>query len=268
MPREDESAGLKLDVWNEAFLNAIGEKGILSGDDLDCLYECMPDIIQAHFTTQIFRTRTEMEISVLNDVMFPTPDAKYWQAVREMNVHVENLFLLIFDYGQKLLDADLLDHEIAFEKMSEGLPYEAVIKQRKKALELMKLKFELFMMQREAHHRIREIAEWSSIQNKLRPRLVCDDRDVDAHQLVSYSVRFLKEAYAASRSGSGLGVEAMRNLIAHVETALRLARVRGVEEKIFEECEKTPDLMDFLVKSGIVKRKGSVKLKGGMKCKL
>ena len=35
---------------------------------------------------QMFRTKTEMEFSVLNDAKYPTNAAKYWQCVREQNL--------------------------------------------------------------------------------------------------------------------------------------------------------------------------------------
>jgi len=43
---------------------------------------------------QVFRTETEMRFSVLNDMKYPTPAAKYWQCVREQNVYLENLMSL------------------------------------------------------------------------------------------------------------------------------------------------------------------------------
>ena len=46
---------------------------------------------------QMFRTKTEMEFSVLNDAKYPTNAAKYWQCVREQNTHMENLMHLSFD---------------------------------------------------------------------------------------------------------------------------------------------------------------------------
>ena len=35
---------------------------------------------------QVYRTETEMRLSVLNDAKHPTPAAKYWQSVREQSV--------------------------------------------------------------------------------------------------------------------------------------------------------------------------------------
>src|SRR6056300_996898 len=46
---------------------------------------------------QIFRTETEMRISVLNDGKHPTQASKYWQSVREQNAMFEALMGLSFD---------------------------------------------------------------------------------------------------------------------------------------------------------------------------
>ena len=40
---------------------------------------------------QIFRTETEMRMSVLQDYKYPTKASKYWQCVREQNVFLEQL---------------------------------------------------------------------------------------------------------------------------------------------------------------------------------
>jgi hypothetical protein len=46
---------------------------------------------------QIFRTETEMRVSVLNDAKHPTPASKYWQSVREMSAHFDAMMNLSFD---------------------------------------------------------------------------------------------------------------------------------------------------------------------------
>jgi|GEM_PF-2383005 len=233
--------------WNEQYLAELGERGMLAPGDLELLSGCMPAMVQAHYTTQVFRTRTEMEVSVLNDIIFPTPDAKYWQAVREMAVFVENLFMLSFTYRQKLLDLEELD--AALKEAGPGS-----LEARRKALEVEKARYELLLMQREAHHRIREIGEWKEIQDGLRPSLACGDREVDDHQLVSYGVRFIKELYEAVRTRQPQGMESMRNVLAHVQTILRVAREWGLEDRILEEIKETPDLLNFLRKNNLVRK--------------
>ncbi len=46
---------------------------------------------------QIFRTETEMRVSVLNDGKHPTHASKYWQSVREMSAQFNALVDMSFD---------------------------------------------------------------------------------------------------------------------------------------------------------------------------
>jgi len=78
---------------------------------------------------QIFRTETEMRVSVLNDGKFPTKAAKYWQCVREQNVFFENLMTLSFDYRKndveiKKIERKLLTETDDLEKFKKGNRHE------------------------------------------------------------------------------------------------------------------------------------------------
>ena len=58
---------------------------------------------------QVFRTETEMRMSVLQDAKYPTNAAKYWQCVREQNVFLENLMNLSFDYRENEVEIKQLE---------------------------------------------------------------------------------------------------------------------------------------------------------------
>ena len=66
---------------------------------------------------QMFRTKTEMEFSVLNDAKYPTNAAKYWQCVREQNTHMENLMHLSFDYRKNEIEIKKLEKNSTKKKM-------------------------------------------------------------------------------------------------------------------------------------------------------
>ncbi|MFH1327455.1 MAG: hypothetical protein ABIH76_01175, partial [Candidatus Bathyarchaeota archaeon] len=71
---------------------------VLSTEQIDVLKK-MRNNLQVHYETgQIFRSEVEMRFSVLNDTKFSSPDAKYWQSVREQNVHFTNLVILSYEY--------------------------------------------------------------------------------------------------------------------------------------------------------------------------
>ena len=65
---------------------------------------------------QMFRTKTEMEFSVLNDAKYPTNAAKYWQCVREQNTHMENLMHLSFDARKNDIEIKQKQQELEEEK--------------------------------------------------------------------------------------------------------------------------------------------------------
>jgi hypothetical protein len=65
---------------------------ILDSNDFNKLVAIKDELEDTWEKKQIFRTETEMRISVLNDAKFPTRAAKYWQAVREQNAFFENFF--------------------------------------------------------------------------------------------------------------------------------------------------------------------------------
>ena len=65
---------------------------------------------------QVFRTETEMRISVLQDAKYPTKASKYWQCVREQNVFLENLMTLSFDYRRNDVKIKRLQKKLDEEK--------------------------------------------------------------------------------------------------------------------------------------------------------
>ena len=65
---------------------------------------------------QVFRTETEMRMSVLQDMKYPTKAAKYWQCVREQNVFLENLMSLSFDCRRSEAKVNWLEKKIETEQ--------------------------------------------------------------------------------------------------------------------------------------------------------
>jgi hypothetical protein len=110
---------------------------------------------------QMFRTKTEMEFSVLNDAKYPTNAAKYWQCVREQNTHMENLMQLSFDARKNDIEIKQKQQEIDQKTYSKA------------------------SMQLVAAHRMREVTEWSNFK-KIYNDGTFDDKNVDTHQLLSY----------------------------------------------------------------------------------
>ncbi|MCK4529406.1 hypothetical protein KAW18_18735, partial [candidate division WOR-3 bacterium] len=124
----------------------IKDSGILPDGILDKLKEIDEDLEAGFTRRQRFRPRFLMETAVLNDMKFPTPDAKYWQCNVERDTHFRNLVMLSFDYREKQADIEILKEEFI------GLsgPHRT-----KKLVQIEREKALLIYMQKEARERVR-----------------------------------------------------------------------------------------------------------------
>ena len=111
---------------------------------------------------QIFRTETEMRISVLNDINHPTPASKYWQSVREMSAHFDALMNLSFDMRKADVERLKLERKMK-EAELKGDNLEIIEVQ----IELDQNLYNKACMEQVAHDRVREIQTWSKLKTEL-----------------------------------------------------------------------------------------------------
>jgi len=171
---------------SENSLALIEAAGLLQAEDAKALSMLGPELRHTFETAQVFRTPTEMRLSVLNDFKRPTADAKYWQAVREQDVFVNELVSLSYEYRKVLIDIKRLEKQLAGE--TDEIERESL------ELEIEHKQWIGQQMSRTAHHRVREIRAWSQIKAELLPQLKYGDANVDAHQLEAMRLRWMKEA--------------------------------------------------------------------------
>ena len=164
---------------------------------------------------QIFRTETEMRISVLNDVSHPTPASKYWQSVREMSAHFDALMNLSFDMRKTEVERLRLER-----KMKEA-------ELKNDNLEVMEIQIDLDQnlynkacMEQVAHDRVREIQTWSKIKAELNDGSF-DDRNVNTHQSEGLLLRLENRVRAITPSTDSSEV---LNAVGPYETALKLRK--------------------------------------------
>lgn len=167
---------------------------------------------------QIFRTETEMRISVLNDINHPTPASKYWQSVREMSAHFDALMNLSFD--MRKADVERLRLE---RKMKEA-------ELKGDNLEIMEVQIDLDQnlygkacMEQVAHDRVREIQTWSKIKAELNDGSF-DDREVNTHQAEGLLLRLENRVRAITPSTDSTEV---LNAVGPYETLRRLKTQDG-----------------------------------------
>ena len=177
---------------------------------------------------QVFRTETEMRMSVLQDMKYPTKAAKYWQCVREQNVFLENLMSLSFDCRRSEAKVKWLEKKIEIEQDEYKL--------EKYKIDLDETRYGLANMQLVARDRMREIKLWSTLKKEFDDGTF-DTKDVNRHQLESYHHIMKNKAETLS---SGSSQPEIFNVLGQLKT---IERVKKSGEMIYNKKEQlTSDL--------------------------
>ena len=142
---------------------------------------------------QMFRTETEARFSVLQDNRYTTPAAKYWQCVREQASYIDNLMVLSFEYRRNQAKINKLQEQVRTEKDEhEKVNFE---------IDLDECRFNKASMERQAHHRMREIKMWSKLKKEFDDGSF-DTKDVNQHQLESYGRQYAIKAKHLTENSS------------------------------------------------------------------
>jgi hypothetical protein len=177
---------------------------------------------------QVFRTETEMRMSVLQDAKYPTKAAKYWQCVREQNVFLENLMSLSFDARR---------NEVKLKKLKQKLETEEdPLKRELLQIDIDEKTYSVANMQLVARDRMREIKLWSALKKEFNDGSF-DDKDVNRHQLDSYALIMKNKAETLT---SGSSQPEVFNVLGQLQT---IERVKKSGEMIYNKKEQlTNDL--------------------------
>ena len=220
-------------------LEIIKSTSILKDADFAFLSTVADELRDTMEKRQIFRTETEMEVSVLNDIKHPTNASKYWQAVREQAVMFENLVAASFDYRRNEVQIKRLEKKLA-EATDEFDREDAQI-------DLDECIFKRANMESTAKDRIREIRLWSQIKGELDDGSF-DTTDVNTHQLVSYAQRFILQA---SNAPADMPVAEANNLKGQLVTAVKELEQRGALNEVLASLPR--HVVDkVLVSTGLV----------------
>ncbi len=187
---------------------------ILSEDEVKDFKAMGAELKDTWIKKQMFRTETEMRISVLNDLKHPTPAAKYWQAVREQNVFFEQMVFLSFDYRENDIEIRKIEKQLSEEKDD----FEKELAQ----IKLERKLFDRAQMELTAKDRMRELKLWSQLKDELvKQDPNFDKQNVDTHQKESLPKRLLKtfQFFDKARDADGA-----KNIAAQIMTAQRLEK--------------------------------------------
>lgn len=197
---------------------------LLDGSEIEYLKKNQKSYEKRFRTKQLFRSKFEMEASVLMDDEHPTPDSKYWQAVREQDVQLEELIHLMYleaklHADREILEADLeellfvLDHiedgpDVGF----RGKRVSALIE--KKRIEIEENKYAVILNIKVAKERFREIRQWEEIIQKLIPQLKYGTENFE----LCHPERYMKRYEEKIKKIHFLGDASKLNILQHYDS--------------------------------------------------
>ena len=201
---------------------------LLDPNDVKEFKEMTEELRDTWTKKQVFRTETEMRMSVLQDAKYPTKAAKYWQCVREQNVFLENLMSLSFDARR---------NEVKLKRLQEKLKTEEdPLKRELLQIDIDEKTYAVANMQLVARDRMREIKLWSTLKKEFDDGSF-DTQDVNRHQLDSYHLVMKNKAETLT---SGSSQPEVFNVLGQLQT---IERVKKSGEMIYNKKEQlTNDL--------------------------
>ena len=201
---------------------------LLDAEDVSKFRELTSELRDTWTKKQVFRTETEMRISVLQDAKYPTKASKYWQCVREQNVFLENLMTLSFDSRRNEVKLKRLKQKLETEKDS--------IKRELLQIDIDEKTYSVANMQLVARDRMREIKLWSVLKKEFNDGSF-DTKDVNRHQLDSYHLVMKNKAETLT---SGSSQPEVFNVLGQLQS---IERVKKSGEMIYNKKDKlTHDL--------------------------
>lgn len=191
---------------------------VLKPEDAQTIIALKEELTDNWTKKQIFRTETEMRISVLNDGKHPTAASKYWQSVREQSAHFDAMMGLSFDLRRNEIKRMKLER-----KMQKAIDEGKDLKELELRVDLDQNLYQRANMEQVAKDRVREIATWSKLKNELDDGTF-DTQNVNTHQASSYRLSLENRVKAL---GPNSGPAEIINAAGPLQTVARLQKEDG-----------------------------------------
>ena len=205
----------KRDIISVSESNVNHLSNVLDKEDFQVLKNLKSELKDTWTKKQIFRTETEMRISVLQDGKHPTNASKYWQCVREQNVFFENLMSLSFNYRK---------NEVKIKKLLRSIEQEQdELEKESLQIDLERQLYSKTNMELIAKDRIREINQWSKLKAEYDDGSF-DTKSPNTHQAESYQLALKNRTKTLS---PGSSQSEILNVVGQLNTLERL-RNQGV----------------------------------------
>jgi len=202
------------------------DRDLLSPSAIESLRGIYPSIIHDWKVKPIFRTETEARISVLNEIHFPDPHAKYWQSVREQQVHFDQLIYLSFEYRRKKVELAKLDKRLKGEQDD--------LERQLLEIDREQLQYEIMVAEKVAKERIRELKQAQRIkaEQKAIGGFSTENADDGIDQLKTYAKTFILEMF---NSGNKMGAADAQNIIGKAVTAKNRCKDMGIWDEVVSD---------------------------------
>ena len=191
---------------------------VLKTEDAQTIIALKEELTDNWTKKQIFRTETEMRISVLNDGKHPTAASKYWQSVREQSAHFDAMMGLSFDLRKNEISRMKLERKLQ-KSIDEGKD----LKELELRVDLDQNLYQRANMEQVAKDRVREIATWSKLKAELDDGTF-DTQNVNSHQATSYRLALENRVKAL---GPNSGPAEVINAAGPLQTVARLQKEDG-----------------------------------------
>lgn len=191
---------------------------VLKEEDAQTIVALKEELTDNWTKKQIFRTETEMRISVLNDGKHPTAASKYWQSVREQSAHFDAMMGLSFDLRRNEIKRMKLERKLQ-KSIDEGKD----LKELELRVDLDQNLYQRANMEQVAKDRVREIATWSKLKAELDDGTF-DTQNVNTHQASSYRLALENRVKAL---GPNSGPAEVINAAGPLQTVARLQKEDG-----------------------------------------
>ena len=191
---------------------------VLKTEDAQTIVALKEELTDNWTKKQIFRTETEMRISVLNDGKHPTAASKYWQSVREQSAHFDAMMGLSFDLRKNEINRMKLERKLQ-KSIDEGKD----LKELELRVDLDQNLYQRANMEQVAKDRVREIATWSKLKAELDDGTF-DTQNVNSHQATSYRLALENRVKAL---GPNSGPAEVINAAGPLQTVARLQKEDG-----------------------------------------
>ena len=168
-------------------LDVIKNIELIDKNDFNFLINHQKNFAHRFETRSLFRSDYEMRKFVLDEKVHPTPDSKYWQAIGEQVVQIQELVDL--SYENRKLKCDIKEKELFLKQYIEIRDEHTQIKAEKLEIEIEQLKFQDMMQKKVAKERLSEIKNWETIIKELEPQLRYGKENFEKHHPERYALR-------------------------------------------------------------------------------